>query len=93
VSALAKLACLLGIGEHQAEDALHSERAAKAVLQRRDFLAGTHSTGQRRAGLMSDMEWAFAPELPESGRVVLACLFEGWKDRAHTERGQAKEVA
>jgi hypothetical protein len=39
VSALAKLAAMLGVGSHQAEDALYSERAARAVLARRDFLA------------------------------------------------------
>ena len=30
---------MLGIAEHQAEDALHSERAARAVLSRRSFFA------------------------------------------------------
>lgn len=38
-SALQTFARMLGIAEHQAEDALHSERAAKAVLSRRSFFA------------------------------------------------------
>jgi hypothetical protein len=39
MSALRKLAKMLGVGEHQAEDAMHSERAAKASLSRRNLLA------------------------------------------------------
>lgn len=39
MSYLQKLATMLGIGEHQAEDALHSERAARIAVGRRDFLA------------------------------------------------------
>lgn len=41
MSALAKLARMLGIDEHQAEDALHSERAARAVLTRRNLFAAS----------------------------------------------------
>lgn len=39
MSALQKLAKMLGVGEHQAEDAMHSERAAKAALSRRNLFA------------------------------------------------------
>lgn len=39
MSALQKLARMLGVGEHQAEDAMHSERAAKAALSRRNLFA------------------------------------------------------
>jgi hypothetical protein len=39
MSALKTLARMLGIGDHQAEDALHSERAARVAIGRRDFLA------------------------------------------------------
>ena len=39
MSALAKLATMLGIGAHQAEDSMHSERAARAVLTRRNLFA------------------------------------------------------
>lgn len=38
---LAKLAGLLGVAPHHAEDALHSERAARAVLSRRNFFAAS----------------------------------------------------
>ena len=36
---LSRFAKLLGLPTHQAEDALHSERAARAVLSRRSFFA------------------------------------------------------
>ncbi len=39
MGALDTFAKLLGLPRHQAEDALHSERAAKAVLSRRSFFA------------------------------------------------------
>lgn len=39
MSALQSFARMLGIAQHQAEDALHSERAARAVLSRRSFFA------------------------------------------------------
>lgn len=39
MKALQRFATMLGIGEHQAEDALHSERAARAVLSRRNLFA------------------------------------------------------
>lgn len=39
MSALQKLAKMLGVGEHQVEDAMHSERAAKAALSRRNLFA------------------------------------------------------
>jgi len=38
---LAALAKLLGVKRHQAEDALHSERAARAVLSRRELFAAS----------------------------------------------------
>jgi len=39
MSALSMLAKMLGVGEHQAEDALHSERCARVALSRRGFFA------------------------------------------------------
>jgi hypothetical protein len=39
MSALQSFARMLGIAQHQAEDALHSEHAARAVLSRRSFFA------------------------------------------------------
>lgn len=39
MSALQYFASMLGIAQHQAEDALHAERAAHAVLSRRSFFA------------------------------------------------------
>lgn len=39
MSALDSLAKLIGVRRHQAEDALYSERAARAVLSRRDLFA------------------------------------------------------
>lgn len=39
MSMLQRFAQLLGIGDHQAEDALQSERAARVAVGRRDFLA------------------------------------------------------
>ncbi len=41
MSALARFAKLLGLPSHQAEDAMHSERAARAVLSRRSFFAAS----------------------------------------------------
>ena len=39
MTSLSRFARLLGLPAHQAEDALHSERAARAVLSRRSFFA------------------------------------------------------
>ena len=48
-SALAQFAKLLGLPAHHAEDALHSERAARAVLSRRSFFA---AAGAMASGLV-----------------------------------------
>lgn len=41
MTSLSRFARLLGLPAHQAEDALHSERAARAVLTRRSFFAAS----------------------------------------------------
>jgi hypothetical protein len=46
LKALQTLARMLGVPQHQAEDALHSERAARAVISRRNlFAAGAAMVG------------------------------------------------
>lgn len=54
---LVALARMLGIKPHQAEDALHSEHAARAVLSRRDLFA---AGGAMAAG----SAFSFAPPPP-----------------------------
>jgi hypothetical protein len=52
LKALQVLARMLGVPQHQAEDALHSERAARAVLSRRNLLAAG-------AALAAGATWSF----------------------------------
>jgi hypothetical protein len=75
MSALFRFAQLLGVQPHQAEDALHSERAARAVLSRRSlFAAGAAlAAGSVLVGgpiplyLFTDGTDTFvAPNLPEA---------------------------
>jgi hypothetical protein len=58
---MGKLAALLGVGEHQADDAVRSERAAKAALSRRNLLASA-------AALASGM--VFGDVIKTSGFVM-----------------------
>lgn len=75
MSALKTLARMLGVGDHQAEDALHSESAARAVLTRRNlFAAGAAlAAGSVFVGgplplhvFTDDYEWWVAPNLAEA---------------------------
>lgn len=49
ISALRSFARLLGLRDDQAEDALVSERAARAVLTRRDFFAASAALASAKA--------------------------------------------
>jgi len=70
---LRSLARLLGVREDQAHDALHSERAAQAVLRRRDFFA---ASGALAAGVAFVETPALAP-VP-TWRVP-SDLYAGWE--------------
>ena len=61
MTSLSRFARLLGLPAHQAEDALHSERAARAVLSRRSFFA---ASGAMAAGT------GFAFGAPASSRLT-----------------------
>jgi hypothetical protein len=65
MGALATLARMLGVGAHQAEDALQSERAARAALSRRDLFA---AAGALAAGS------AFSFAAPQGVDVVTIAL-------------------
>ncbi len=75
MKALAALARMLGVPAHQAEDALHSESAARAVPSRRNlFAAGAAlAAGSVLVGgplplhvFTDDCEWWVAPNLAEA---------------------------
>lgn len=57
MTALSRFARLLGLPAHQAEDALHSERAARHVLSRRSFF-GVGAT------MVAGTAFGFAPPEP-----------------------------
>jgi len=67
VSGLSRFARLLGLPAHQAEDALHSERAASAVLSRRSLFA---ASGAMAAGSCFSFG---APALAQSFMVLRDC--------------------
>lgn len=87
MSALRALANMLGVAPRLAEDALHSERAAKAVLSRRNLFA---AAGAMAAGTVfcPPIEviaapvnpWAMAPQLALSMRVMYSVI-AGLSDR------------
>lgn len=60
---LLALARLLGVKRHQAEDALHSERAARAVLSRRELFA---ASGALAAGTAFSFSQPARVVLPKS---------------------------
>lgn len=67
---LSRFAKLLGLPHHQAEDALHSERAARAVLTRRSFFA---AGGAMAASL------AFSFPVPKPPCLIMGAAYS-WAD-------------
>jgi hypothetical protein len=82
---------MLGVPQHQAEDALHSERAARAVISRRNLFA---AGGALAAGAVwsfpgggevaaDDGVWVFFHPSLETGVIgtVLGRMAAEWADR------------
>jgi hypothetical protein len=96
MSALSNLAKMLGVPAHQAEDALHSERAARAVLSRRSlFAAGAAlAAGSLLVGgplplhvFTDDTEWYVAHNLADAYDRR-----EGWSGTTREDGGELEQV-
>jgi hypothetical protein len=79
--ALHRFASLLGLPVHQAEDALYSDRAAKAVLSRRNFFAASGALAAGTVFVPSAKlyvdPWAEAHEFAAYSHIALSAMAMG----------------
>lgn len=96
MKALATLAKMLGVPAHQAEDALHSERAARAVLTRRSLFAaaGALAAGSVLVGgplplyvFTDETDWYVAHNLADAYDRR-----EGWTGITRQDGGELEQV-